>query len=216
MRRPLWIRTQSSAGKTSERQDSAGDSRGHWYFLLPHFVHFCGVCDNCSINKPAPNVVTYTSQYIIYHKSKGHLAPVMGSPLGGSQLGSLLGSGWSHLASAEMTWLISTLCLPLLEAGLACPHGSGSTPEKNPRACKATWGQDSKPTHHPFCFPKEAPQPAPSKRYGNRQTLPLKWRCCKALLTQVTGMGEKMDKFAHQCNSVFMIRLFNWELGPGT
>lgn len=131
MRRPLWIRTQSSAGKTSERQDSAGDSRGHWYFLLPHFIHFCGVCDNCSINKPAPNVVTYTSQYIIYHESKGHLAPVMGSPLGGSQLGSLLGSGWSHLASAEMTWLISTLCLPLLEAGLACSHGSGSTPEKN-------------------------------------------------------------------------------------
>ena len=215
MRRPRWIRTVIGRENIWEAGLSWQPS---WTLMLPAapFHSLLWGLWKLQHQQPAPNVVTYTPQYIICHESKGHLAPVVGSPLGGSQLGSLLGSGWSHLASAEMTWLISTLCLPLLEAGLACSHGSGSTPEKNPRACKATWGQDSKPTHHPFCFPKEAPQPALSKRYGNRQTLPLKWRCCKALLTQVTGMGEKMDIFVHQCNSVFMIRLFKWELGPGT
>lgn len=59
------------------------------------------------------------------------------------------------------------------------------------------------------------PYSQPWAKDTETDTLPLKWRRCKALLTQVTGMGETMDTSVHQCNAVFMIETLIMTLQMG-
>lgn len=163
MRRPQWIKNTVIGRKTSERRTQLATLTDTDASCCPISFASVGSVKIAAWTKQPQMWWSFTPQYIICHKSKGHLAPLMGSPLGCSQLGSLLGSGWSH-PDLQLRWLGSSPHSPSPGGWPGLFSWQWQRSRKEQRACKATWAKDSKQTHHPFCFPKGSPTVSPEQK----------------------------------------------------